>query len=79
MKERAAYRAASAGQQSVESNGPTVQPPFEALVENEKPRAKSKTTPVGLTFPRYRAEAVVRLTFAAPRTPIECQVCADSG
>ncbi len=32
MKERAAYQAASAGQQSVESNGPTVQPPREALV-----------------------------------------------
>ena len=41
MKERAAYQAASAGQQSVESNGPTVQPPIEALVEKDKPRSST--------------------------------------
>ncbi len=73
MKERAAYQAASAGQQSVESNGPTVQPPREALVEKDKPRSstgseradngegrvKSKPSPVGLTFPRFFTEAGV--------------------
>src|SRR6266487_3676155 len=72
MKERAAYQAASAGEQSVESNGPPVQPPIEALVEKEKPRssmdserpenvdgrAKSRT-PVGLTFARFFTEAGV--------------------
>ena len=34
MKERAAYQAASAGEQSVESNGPTVQPPISASTSN---------------------------------------------
>jgi ribonucleoside-diphosphate reductase alpha chain len=73
MKERAAYHAASAGQQSVESNGPTVQAPIEALVEKDKPRSsagseradngegrvKSRPAPVGLTFPRFFTEAGV--------------------
>jgi ribonucleoside-diphosphate reductase alpha chain len=72
MKERAAYQAASAGERSVESNGPAVQPPIEVLVEKEKPRssvdsdrpenvdgrAKSKT-PVGLTFARFFTAAGV--------------------
>src|SRR6266487_752566 len=72
MKERAAYQAASAGEQSVESNGPTVQPPIEALVEKEKPRSSMDSerpenvdgraqsrTPVGLTFARFFTEAGV--------------------
>src|SRR6476660_7234586 len=59
MKERAAYQAASAGQQSVESRVPTVQPPIEALVEKDKPRAKSRPTAAGLTFPRFFTEAGV--------------------
>ena len=39
MKEGAAYQAASAGQQSVESSGTAAVPPF---VEAEKPRAKAR-------------------------------------
>jgi ribonucleoside-diphosphate reductase alpha chain len=69
MKERAAYQAASAGQQSVESNGPTVQPPIEALVEKEKPRAKARMTPVGLNFPRFFTEAGVD-----PFTEVEWEI-----
>src|SRR5262249_28530472 len=50
MKDRAAYQAASAGQQSGETgaagHGGT----------NVETRAKSKTTPVGLTFPRFFTE-----------------------
>ena len=44
MKERAAYQAASAGQQSVESSGTAAVPPF---VEAEKPRAKRPGRPAG--------------------------------
>src|SRR3954469_4731187 len=58
MKERAAYQAASAGQQSVESSGTAAVPPF---VDADKPRAKARTAgPVpGLTFPRFFTEAGV--------------------
>src|SRR5438874_6299159 len=58
MKEGAAYHAAGAGQQSVESSGPTPQPPVDAPIEKEKPRTKSRTaSAVGLTFPRFFTEA----------------------
>ena len=52
MKERAAYQASSAGQQSVESSGAAAVPPF---VEAEKPRAKTRAAAAvpGLTFPRF--------------------------
>src|SRR5476651_1767773 len=58
MKERAAYQAASAGQQSVESSGTAAVPPF---VEPEKPRAKARAAAAvpGLTFPRFFTEAGV--------------------
>jgi ribonucleoside-diphosphate reductase alpha chain len=50
MKDRAAYQAAGAGQQSVESS---VGSHAAAGVEV---RPKAKTTPVGLTFPRFFTE-----------------------
>ena len=58
MKEGAAYQAASAGQQSVESSGTAAVPPF---VEAEKPRAKARAAAAvpGLTFPRFFTEAGV--------------------
>src|SRR5258707_6421255 len=58
MKEGAAYQAASAGQQSVESSGTAAVPPF---VETEKPRAKARAAAAapGLTFPRFFTEAGV--------------------
>src|SRR5438067_11245704 len=60
MKEGAAYHAAGAGQQSVESRGPTPQPSVDPPVEKEKPRTKSRTaSAVGLTFPRFFTEAGV--------------------
>ena len=58
MKERAAYQAASGGQQSVESSGTAAVPPF---VEADKPRAKARAAAAvpGLTFPRFFTEAGV--------------------
>ena len=57
MKEGAAYQAASAGQQSVESSGTAAVPPF---VEADKPRAKARAAALpGLTFPRFFTEAGV--------------------
>src|SRR3954453_10112966 len=58
MKEGAAYQAASAGQQSVESSGTAAVPPF---VDAEKPRAKARSASAvpGLTFPRFFTEAGV--------------------
>jgi ribonucleoside-diphosphate reductase alpha chain len=58
MTERAAYQAASAGQQSVESSGTAAAPPF---VDGEKPRAKARSAGAvaGLTFPRFFTEAGV--------------------
>jgi ribonucleoside-diphosphate reductase alpha chain len=59
MKEGAAYQAASAGHQSVESGGtsqPTSTVAETSAVEREKPRASRKTAP-GLAFPRFFTEA----------------------
>src|SRR5262245_63520897 len=57
MKDRAAYQAAGAGQQSVESSGSSTVPPF---VEVDKPRAKARTAAApGLSFPRFFTEAGV--------------------
>src|SRR4051812_44577407 len=58
MKEGAAYQAASAGQQTVESSGTASVP---AYVEAEKPRAKAPkaASAPGLTFPRFFTEAGV--------------------
>jgi ribonucleoside-diphosphate reductase alpha chain len=58
MKEGAAYQAASAGQQSVESSGTAAVPPF---VDADKPRAKARSASAvpGLTFPRFFTEAGV--------------------
>ena len=54
MKDRVAYQAASAGQQSVESSVGTPVP----VPGVEHPRAKSKAAPApGLTFPRFFTEA----------------------
>jgi len=55
MKERAAYQAAGAGQQTVESSGTSHVP---VPVETDKPRAKKAVAP-GLTFQRFFTEAGV--------------------
>src|SRR5216684_5807103 len=57
MKDRVAYQAAGAGQQSVESSG-TAAVPF---ADAEKPRAKARAAAgvTGLTFPRFFTEAGV--------------------
>jgi ribonucleoside-diphosphate reductase alpha chain len=57
MKEGAAYQAAGAGQQSVESGGSSPAPGF-ARPESGEGRSK-KTGPAGLTFPRFFTEAGV--------------------
>jgi ribonucleoside-diphosphate reductase alpha chain len=60
MKERAAYQAASAGQQSVETSGSSPAAPIDVLVDKDKPRSKARSTsPVGLNFPRFFTEAGV--------------------
>ena len=55
MKDRAAYQAAGASQQTIESSGtphlPSVSP------DTEKARAKKTSPPSGLTFPRFFTEA----------------------
>ncbi len=56
MEDRAAYQAASAGQQSVETGVGAHAP---ARPESTEGRGKSKATPVGLTFPRFFTEAGV--------------------
>jgi ribonucleoside-diphosphate reductase alpha chain len=57
MKDRAAYQAAGAGQQSVESSSTSSVPPF---VDAEKPRAKARAAAApGLSFPRFFTEAGV--------------------
>ena len=60
MKERAAYQAASGGQQTVESGGSAGAPLVDA-VEMEKPRAKARAAAVapGVVFPRFFTEAGV--------------------
>jgi ribonucleoside-diphosphate reductase alpha chain len=55
MEDRAAMKAAGAGQQTVESGGTSHVP---VAVETEKPRAKKAAAP-GLTFPRFFTEAGV--------------------
>ena len=58
MKEGAAYQAAAAGQQTVESSGSPVAP----FVDTEKPRARkasASATAPGLNFPRFFTEAGV--------------------
>ena len=54
MKERAAYQAAGAGQQTVESSGTSHVP---MSVDADKPRAKKSAA--GLAFPRFFTEAGV--------------------
>ena len=57
MKEGAAYQAAAAGQQIVESSGSSSVAPF---VESEKPKAKKAAAAApGLAFPRFFTEAGV--------------------
>src|SRR5437868_15490777 len=53
MKERAAYQAASAGQQTVET-GAGVPPPD--AVEHSRTKAKAASPVSGLTFPRFFTE-----------------------
>jgi ribonucleoside-diphosphate reductase alpha chain len=57
MKEGAAYQAASAGQQTVESSGSPVVSHADALLDKEKPRAKKAPVAPGLSFPRFFTEA----------------------
>ena len=56
MEDRAAMKAAGAGQQTVESGGTSHVP---MAVEGDKPRAKKSATMPGLTFPRFFTEAGV--------------------
>src|SRR5262245_54148083 len=55
MEDRAAMKAAGAGQQSVESSGTSHVP----MAEAEKPRSKKTASAPGLTFPRFFTEAGV--------------------
>jgi ribonucleoside-diphosphate reductase alpha chain len=59
MKEGAAYQAASAGQQTVESSGTSSVSHADVVLEKEKPRAKRPSVVAGLTFPRFFTEAGV--------------------
>jgi ribonucleoside-diphosphate reductase alpha chain len=55
MKEGAAYQAASAGQQTVESSGTS---PVTTFTDAERPKAKKTASSApGLTFPRFFTEA----------------------
>jgi ribonucleoside-diphosphate reductase alpha chain len=59
MKEGAAYKAASAGQQTVESGGTSPASHVDASgpgVEKERPKAKRVASAPGLTFPRFFTE-----------------------
>ncbi len=57
MKEGAAYQAAAAGQQTVESSGSSSVAPF---IESDKPKAKKVAAAApGLAFPRFFTEAGV--------------------
>src|ERR1700742_2957043 len=59
MKDRAAYQAAGAGQQSVESSGASQAPiPPVSPVSNDAEKRVKKTAP-GLAFPRFFTEAGV--------------------
>ena len=55
MKESAAYQAAGAGQQSVESSEAAGIPPLEQM-EQDRPRAKKSGSAPGLTFQRFFTE-----------------------
>ena len=57
MKERAAYQAAGAGQQTVESSGTSSHVPVS--IDTDKPRAKKTSAAPGLAFPRFFTEAGV--------------------
>src|SRR4051812_3812268 len=68
MKEGAAYQAASANQQTVDTSGTAAVPALSdakradgAFVDAEKPRAKQRVAAAvpGLTFPRFFTEAGV--------------------
>jgi ribonucleoside-diphosphate reductase alpha chain len=75
MKERAAYQASSAGQQTADSSGGAgASAPVDAFLENDKARPsadavrsdgvdgrakKGAASPAGLTFPRFFTEAGV--------------------
>jgi ribonucleoside-diphosphate reductase alpha chain len=59
MKEGAAYQAASAGQQTVESSGTPAVSHADALLDKEKPRPRKAAATPGLTFPRFFTEAGV--------------------
>jgi len=56
MEDRAAMKAAGAGQQTVESSGTSHAP---VAVDADKPRAKKAGAAPGLTFPRFFTEAGV--------------------
>jgi ribonucleoside-diphosphate reductase alpha chain len=56
MEDRAAMKAAGAGQQTVESSGTSHAP---MPLESDKPRAKKVNAAPGLTFPRFFTEAGV--------------------
>src|SRR5437762_2396809 len=58
MNERAAYQAAGAGQQTVESSGTSHVPMSPVTGDTDKLRAKKSAWP-GLTFPRFFTEAGV--------------------
>jgi ribonucleoside-diphosphate reductase alpha chain len=59
MKEGAAYLAASAGQQTVESSGASAVSHADALLDTDKPRAKKIAAAPGLSFPRFFTDAGV--------------------
>jgi ribonucleoside-diphosphate reductase alpha chain len=60
MKDRAAYQAAGAGQQSVESSGASQAPiPPVSQGSNDAEKRAKKTAAPGLTFPRFFTEAGV--------------------
>ncbi len=59
MKEGAAYQAASAGQQSVESSGTAAVPPFVEARDSRARKRRRRPAAPGLTFPRFFTEAGV--------------------
>ena len=59
MKESAAYQAAAAGQQTVESSGGTSVPGYVRSEPAEARSKKSATSAPGLVFPRFFTEAGV--------------------
>ena len=60
MKEGAAYQAATAGQQTVESSGTPAMSHTDTVLEKDKPRARRTAAAApGLTFPRFFTESGV--------------------